>query len=1178
MKKLTFLLALMMTALLYAEIPPTIGEIYARLSNDSKTMTICFDTEKSLRSDVLTSWTPDKGSVNMTDAEKEKITKVVILKNMKYARPTTLSRWFAGLINLTQITGLEYLNTKDVESMDYMFLDCQKLTVLDLGYFNTRNVEYMHCMFMNCYSLETVYLTNFRFMTPDILEDRKLTTDAMFANCTALEHIYCMYDWTKAIQSSMGMFAGCDVLAAKYGIFGWSLSDGMLAREGYYFEGDFTAPKRVYTLYNGGSTIIYYYDNNYNDLTTISLMMGKVGGYMVEFYDPETAIYDDRFEEDWDASSAEYESYHSAIRHVYIDESMKDAPLTSLQGLFFGGSYNYTTRRLRMTSITGLENLNTSIVTDMSYLFLACDLLKEVDLTSFDFSKVTNTTGMFGYCNSLTTIYCEEDLSAKTKLTDHDQMFLDCSSLKGWKGTQCDGTNNINKSYAHLDGGESNPGYFTKKEKNIYTVFDGNATLTYYYNNLYDASNPNHTLYDPESTEARWTSYYNDVQYIVLDASMDNAPLTSLATFFYGGLYGSKGQYSARLANVKSISGLEYLHTENVTDMSKMFFGLSSVPSFDLRTFTTDKVESMSLMFRDCSSITSLDISHFKTDVLWDTYGMFLNCSALTTIYCDEDWGANPTLRESTAMFNGCNALVGGKGTKYNESKVKATYAHLDGGESNPGYFTQSPKVYTVYDGVNKLTYYYDANYDDTNPNHELYDPSNATATRWTNYHDKVKTAVIDPSMQEAPLTSMNRMFCGDNSGTLYILSKMTSISGMEYLNTKDVTRMSYMFKGCQSLQSLDLSHFNTANVKYMGGMFADCQSLTKLDLRSFKTDKVVWMYEMFFNCSALTTIYCDRTWDDSPFTEDMFTGCTSLVGSKGTPYDAEKTDNTYARPDGGKSNPGYFTRSPKVYTFYDGNETLTYYYDNQYDFTNTNYELYDPENNPSALRWADYHGKIKTVEIDASMQDAPLTSMYRMFCGGYDSPSSTYYKLSNVETISGLENLDTKNVTDMRDVFFKCQAVKSLNLGSFKTDNVNKMAGMFSECEALTELDLTSFNMENVQVTERMFYKCSALKKIYCNENWSGNNKLLNPSQMFLHCTALVGGNGTVYDSEKTDKAYARPDEEGQKGYFTKKTATGMEEVSQAPKAQSQKLFRDGQLYLMHEGRMYDVRGAEVR
>ncbi|MCR4852111.1 MAG: cellulase family glycosylhydrolase [Prevotella sp.] len=112
----------------------------------------------------------------------------------------------------------------------------------------------------------------------------------------------------------------------------------------------------------------------------------------------------------------------------------------------------------------------------------------------------------------------------------------------------------------------------------------------------------------------------------------------------------------------------------------------------------------------------------------------------------------------------------------------------------------------------------------------------------------------------------------------------IAEIEGLEYLNTSNVTNMAYMFNGCSALTSLDISNFDTQNVTDMSGMFKDC--------------------------SLLTTIYSGDSWSTAKVTasNDMFSGCTQLVGGKGTKYDETKTDATYARADKGKTNPGYFT------------------------------------------------------------------------------------------------------------------------------------------------------------------------------------------------------------------------------------------------------------------------------
>ena len=95
-----------------------------------------------------------------------------------------------------------------------------------------------------------------------------------------------------------------------------------------------------------------------------------------------------------------------------------------------------------------------------------------------------------------------------------------------------------------------------------------------------------------------------------------------------------------------------------------------------------------------------------------------------------------------------------------------------------------------------------------------------------------------------------------------------------------------------------------------MYSMFNFCTGLTSLDLSGFNTSKVTNMEYMFYGCRNLTTIYAGSGWSTNAVTSstDMFKNCTNLVGGKGTTYDANHVDKTYAHIDGGTSNPGYFT------------------------------------------------------------------------------------------------------------------------------------------------------------------------------------------------------------------------------------------------------------------------------
>lgn len=92
---------------------------------------------------------------------KENIYKVVFDASFACARPTSCYRWFYGCTNLTEIKGIENLNTEKVTNMGFMFYDCYALTSLDVSKFDTQNVEDMSNMFASCEKLKSLNVSNF---------------------------------------------------------------------------------------------------------------------------------------------------------------------------------------------------------------------------------------------------------------------------------------------------------------------------------------------------------------------------------------------------------------------------------------------------------------------------------------------------------------------------------------------------------------------------------------------------------------------------------------------------------------------------------------------------------------------------------------------------------------------------------------------------------------------------------------------------------------------------------------------------------------------------------------------------------------------------------------------------------------------------------------------------------
>ncbi|MBR0493400.1 MAG: leucine-rich repeat domain-containing protein [Muribaculaceae bacterium] len=374
-----------------------------------------------------------------------------------------------------------------------------------------------------------------------------------------------------------------------------------------------------------------------------------------------------------------------------------------------------------------------------------------------------------------------------------------------------------------------------------------NTTLTFYYDN--QRSSRTGTTYDLNTLNYS-PGWYTDgtnanVTKVVFDPSFADARPTTCHSWFRD------------MAQLQTIYGLNYLNTSAVTHMVSMF--------------------------RGCSSLTALDITSFNTANVIAMGGMFMGCSNLRTIYAGSGW-STAAVEASAGMFSNCTSLVGGQGTAYNSSNPKdKTYAHIDGGPSNPGYFSEKgPEAYACYTPSNTtLTFYYDSQRSSrTGTTYDLNTGDNKPGWRNDGTYTNVTKVVFDPSFANARPTT--------TYGWFYSMNRLQSIVGMHnYLNTSEVTNMDYMFYYCDNdnLTSLDLSHFNTSKVTKMG-----------------------WM---FYFSSNLRTIYVGSGWSTAAVTNSnsMFYGCTHLVGGQGTIYSSSNPwDKTYAHIDGGPSNPGYFT------------------------------------------------------------------------------------------------------------------------------------------------------------------------------------------------------------------------------------------------------------------------------
>ena len=266
-------------------------------------------------------------------------------------------------------------------------------------------------------------------------------------------------------------------------------------------------------------------------------------------------------------------------------------------------------------------------------------------------------------------------------------------------------------------------------------------------------------------------------------------------------------------------------------------------------------------------------------------------------------------------------------------------------------------------------------------------------------------------------------------------------------------------------------------------------------------------MNNMFEGCSALTTIYVSNKFvtDNVSNGSDMFTGCKSLKD-----YSDSKTDHKYANC----GTDGYFTPGC-AYAEFD-NATLTFRYKGVKPAGA--YDLNVESNEPG---WLTQSANIKKVVFDASFANARPTSCCWWF-------GNCFY----LTEIEGIENLNTQNVTDMRNMFTCCYELTSLDVSNFNTQNVEDMTDMFLGCEKLSLLDLSNFNTANVMGMSSMFSGCSTLQTIFASDKFV-TDKVFGGDDMFIDCENLKGFIDYISntDKDKDDNKYANY----KTGYFTK-------------------------------------------
>ena len=690
--------------------------------------------------------------------------------------------------------------------------------------------------------------------------------------------------------------------------------------------------------------------------------------------------------------------------------------------------------------------------------------------------------------------------------------------------------------------------------------------------------------------------FMNCAKLEVLDVSKwDTSNVTRMGSMFYG-------------CNALTSLDLSGFDTSNVTNMGGMFSVCRSLTSLDVSNFDTSKVTYMGGMFDGCQALTSLDVSGFDTSNVTDMYGMFRACNALTSL--DLSGFDTSKVTDMEAMFAyyrmlqtvtlgkdfkfvGTNGYLPAPSSEYITGADGNWYDTKDGAGYTPAELASVTRTETrTYVAVKPAptlaegySWYKGSTAKSTITAIEIkdsYTPSGTPTESWNADVDNsgsIKAYVEGTKLTIAGNGAGKIMANADSTSAfscdIYAyepdpFASVTAISGLDKLDTSNVTDMATMFLGCSSLTSLDLSGFNTSKVTNMGNMFGGCSSLTRLDLSGFDTSKVTNMGSMFGSCEALTSLDVSG-WNTSNVTtmQQMFYYCKAMVSLDLSGWNTSNVTTMQSMfwccskltsVDVSGFNTSNVTDMEYMFNYCEALTSL--------DLSGWN------TSNVTTMRQMFRNCKALTSVGDLSgFNTSNVTNMYFMFedcnaltsvgdlsgwntskvtnmggmffrcykltsldLSGWDTSNVTdmgtmFYNCTALTGVGNLSGWDTSNVTDMQQMFDGCNALTSLDVSGWNTSNVTTMQQMFKNCKAMVSLDISGWDTSNVTIMYMMFSDCTALTKIYASDLWSTAG-VTNARDMFLGCSKLSGA--ISYNSSKVDATYANYTT----GYLTYKAA----------------------------------------
>ena len=997
------------------------------------------------------------------------VTKIVITGPIIFGASTSLQYLFSEFTNLTEIDGLDKLDTTNVINTSYMFNQCKKLRYLDISMLNLSGVTDMTSMFDGCEILKNIDVTMLdlssvtnmskMFNKCKLLESIDLTSvkfasasitlDSMFESCLSLKTIdFRCFNGVTAIASATNVINGCSNLMrvitssntfADLTLTGkWkdnSSSDNAFANvTSIVVSTDYVKED---TLHYWGNTTAAKYCVYWTEGSTLYISSGI--GVTTEI------------KGEGESAASTYTSPFDSVKHL-VSKIVFTGPITFTDNVTLNNLFvNFT----QLTEVIGLHNINDKhddpanegttlhYVTDITDMFSNCCLLKHLDLSMFKTEKF-NMTG----CVNLESVVAPEFTTALA--TNH--------FMKSWYAIGQTTADTIASKSVYLSSttakdkqwGTSYYTYDSTNNVNILTLHSGRGKTTS------DGATPT-----PNYTSPFDASIKANIKTIIIDGPITFDEEVSLQSFCDG------------CAALEHIEGLEYIDFTKVTDVSKFFNGCTNLKSINFSKCNFNKTTTFTDMFGGSSSIISGLLRVITPKIIPSDLSTELSNLSTTEI----KWKIDDSSSEfqTIATFSPSTDYIKENTTnKWGETANTINYCV---------YWTEGSTLYisggianTTSDGQNSPTY----------------------ASPFNSIKSNITKVIFTGPVKLSTSGSLESLFSG--------FTNLTEVVGLDKIDGTTISSYNKFFSSCTSLKHFDLSNFNCTFTTTFTDIFSGCNSLGYIITPKIYTNNL--------NTGIITFISSNSKWKDNTVSTNEFKKYqTSDTLSPSTDY---VIISNYYWGDG-LSECVYWIEDSTLYI--SGGIGAT---DNITD-SNPFSTITNPENITKIVITG-------PIELNAT---GARKNIFNIFTNVEEIVGLEKFDISKATDISGmfngckklrqldLSNFNTGNVTSFENMFNNCNCLSKIYGMSFSTSKVTNVNSMFKNCLSLQSVNTKSYDTGSLTNMTSMFNNCVSLRYLDLgtfNCSLTASDNIITSSNSIIELTTPITlGNDTVNTSFNT-------------------------------------------------------------